>query len=223
MRSRSSVLSHILGSNPGVCGYSEQSVSHRDRASLIKMRYKLSREMEYKLKNKYLLDKILHDDYFISDKIFKIAKPKIIFLLREPESTIKSIIHMGYITGIDWYKDPVQAMDYYCARLSGMEEYSRKARGKYYFVESNDLVDKAESVLDGLTKWLDLPERLSRKYSIFRHTGKPRHGDPSENIKSGVLQKTKDYPDILIPDEILQRGLLSYKKCRDTLQSGRVI
>ena len=96
MRSRSSVLSHILGSNPDVCGYAELHVPYRSRRALFTMRLMLSNDLKCKLTNKYLLDKILHDRFFVADKIFTIAKPKVIFLLRDPESTFKSIIDMDF-------------------------------------------------------------------------------------------------------------------------------
>jgi hypothetical protein len=185
--------------------------------SLIKMRNKLSNDLKCKLNDKYLLDQILIDRLFVSDKVFAIAKPKAIFLLREPESTIKSIMNMGYLSGKKWYKNPVKAMDYYRSRLLRLEEYSKKLAGNYFFIESDTLVDNTENVLHGLTRWLNLHEPLDKRYSIFRNTGKPGHGDPSDNIKSGILKKTNGYPDIKIPPEVLQRGDSSYKKCKDSL------
>ena len=125
MRSRSSVLAHILGSNPDICGYRELQFSYRSRLSLMKMRAVIYSDLECPLNNKFLLDKFLHN-YSISSRVIESAKPKFIFLLRYPESTIKSIINMGHETGIEWYKDPIQAMDYYCSRLSGLEEFSKQ-------------------------------------------------------------------------------------------------
>jgi len=220
MRSRSSVLSHILGSNLDICGYSELQLSYTGHMSLIKMRFLLFNDLKCKLNNKYLLDKILGDYLLFSNKVFEIAKPKVIFLLREPESTIKSIINMGYITDIEWYKDPLKVMDYYCSRLLSLEEYSKKVAGNYFFIESDDLLDNTEYILDCLTKWLNLSEPLDKRYSIFHNTGKPGYGDPSDHIKSGMLEKTKGYPVIKIPLEVLKRGEYSYKKCKDSLLSG---
>jgi hypothetical protein len=217
MRSRSSALAHVLGSNPDICGYRELHLCYLGRKSLIKMRSKLFNEFEYRLKDKYLLDKILHNDILFSNKAFEITRPKVIFLLRKPEGAIKSIINMGHIIGAERYKDPVKAMDYYCSRLLRLEEYSRMMAGSYFFIESDELVDNTEYVLERLTRWLNLSKPLDKRYSIFRYSGKPRHGDASENMKSGVLKKTKGHPDIEIPLHILQRGESSYIKCRDSL------
>ena len=46
MRSRSSVLSHILGSNSQICGYSELQIPYIDKASIEKMRSLLSAEQK---------------------------------------------------------------------------------------------------------------------------------------------------------------------------------
>ncbi|MFA5321310.1 MAG: hypothetical protein WC373_01445 [Smithella sp.] len=188
--------------------------------SLIKMRILLFNDLRCKLDDKYLLDKLLHDELFISNKILEIEKPKFIFLLREPESTIKSIINMVSSGNVEWRADHVKAVDYYCSRLLSLEKYARKTAGNYFFLESDDLVDNTEYVLESLTRWLGLNDLLDKKYSIFRNTGKRGYGDPSHQIKSGILEKTKDYPDINIPSEVLQRGEYSYKKCRDSLLKG---
>ena len=127
---------------------------------------------------------------------------------------------MGYITGNEWYKDPKKAMNYYCHRLSFLEEYAKKIGEGYFFIESNDLVDKTDYVLDSLSKWLNLIEPLDKNYTNFRNTAKPSTGDPSHNIKSGIIRKTKGHPDINVPRDILQKGESAYIKCKDILLRG---
>jgi hypothetical protein len=46
-----------------------------------------------------------------------------IFLLREPEGTIKSIINMGNLIGNQDYKNPKWALNYYRDRLKTIEGY----------------------------------------------------------------------------------------------------
>jgi len=221
MRSRSSVLSHILGSHDKICGYSELHCSYQNSISLLKMRSKISEELQCKIKNKYLLDKLLHNELLFSEKVFKKAKPKIIFLLREPESTIKSIMNMGHITGIDWYKDPEKATDYYCSRLLKLEEYSKQIDDSF-FIDSNDLVEDTENLLNTLSNWLHLEKPLEKEYSIFSHTGEAGYGDPSQNIKSGIVKKTEGHPDIEIPLDILQKAISHYIACKDTLMNSSI-
>ena len=222
MRSRSSVLSHILGSHHKICGYSELHHSYYNSISLLKMRSRISEELQCKIKNKYLLDKLLHNKLVFSEELLRRVRPKIIFLLREPESTIKSIMNMGQITNIEWYKDPEKAMEYYCSRLSKLENYSKKMNGNYFFIDSDDLVEDTENILNTLSNWLNLEEPLKKKYSIFPHTGEAGYGDPSQNIRSGIIKKTESHSDIEIPLDILQKSTSCYNRCRHSLIQGSV-
>ena len=222
MRSRSSVLSHVLGTNPGICGYSELHLHYKDQQSVDKLHELLFEELKCDFTNKYLLDKILSNNIF-SDEVLNITKPKVVFLLREPESTIKSIINMGYITGIEWYKDPEKAAAYYCERLDRMEKLSKKAVGGYLFIESDDLVDNTGPSLERITKWLNLKKPLSKEYDCFNNTGKPSFGDPSERIKSGVLERTEGYPNIDIPLDVLKKCKRAYEDCKRALVNNKPV
>lgn len=219
MRSRSSVLSHILGNNPEVYGYKELHISYKGRISLINMQIELKKELKSKLRNNYLFDKILHN-WPISDEVLNNAQPKIIFLLREPEETIKSIINMGVKTGIDRYKVPEEVTEYYCKRLRKMEQLSYRVGKGYLFIESTDLIKNSEATLIQITEWLSLKEPLTTTYSTFNDTGVLGYGDPLENIKSGVLKATKSYPSIIVPEHLLQKAEDSYKKCKATLSKN---
>ncbi|WP_417857390.1 hypothetical protein [Xanthomarina gelatinilytica] len=216
MRSRSTVLSHILGNNSEVCGYKELHFSYKDRLSLINMQIALKKDLKCRLRNNYLLDKILHNST-ISDEILNKAQPKIIFLLRIPEETIKSIMNMGLKTGVDWYKDPVQVTNYYCKRLGQMERLAHRVSKRYIFIESNDLIENSNEILQHITNWLNLKEPLKSTYTIFKDTGVMGFGDPLENIKSGVLQPTDSYPNIHVPEPLLSKANEAYDACKGTL------
>lgn len=218
MRSRSSVLSHIIGTNLDIYGYSELHRSYLNQIDLFNMRVDLFKELKpHKHNCQYFFDKILGNWAIISNKLFRSIKPKVIFLIREPESTFKSIVNMGHIVDIDWYKSPVKILDYYCSRLDYLEKYAESIQGKYFFIESDDLINNTGNILSDLSKWLNLKEPLKREYSIFQNTGKPGFGDPSNNIKSGKIEKTKEHVDISIPHDILEKGELAYERCKASL------
>jgi len=184
------------------------------------MKNDLYNDLKCNFRDKYLLDKILHNELKISKEVFETVTPKVIFLLRDPESTIKSIINMGYITGINWYKNPIQALDYYCSRLSHLARYAESFNGDGFFLESDELLDNTDHVLKELTEWLDLNKPLTSHYKKFNNTGKPGYGDPSENILTGKLIKTKKYPDIEIPFDILEVARSSYADCKASLNTN---
>ena len=98
-----------------------------------------------------------------------------------------------------------------------LENFSQQVKGNYYFIESDDLINNTDIVLDSLTDWLNLKTPLNKNYSLFENTGKPTYGDPSVNIKSGVLEKTKGHPDIVVPQHILQQGKIKYDQCKKIL------
>lgn len=223
MRSRSSVLSHVLGSNNAILGYSELHGSYRSHTDLMKMKLSLYKEFNCDLNDKFYFDKLLHNSNIISNKLFKDIQPKTIFLIRDAQSSIKSMINMGFITGVKWYKSPQKAMNYYCKRLAFLNRLSKKIKGQYFFIESNDLVDKTDIVLSNLTAFLNLTEPLTNRYFIFNNTGQSGYGDPSNNIEMGVIKKTEGYDDIEIPKHILEKAEIAYDQCVKTLKEHSIL
>lgn len=216
MRSRSSLLSHLLGSNPGICGYSELHQNYIGRASLFALRAALGQEQKCSLENKYLLDKLLFSRH-VSDAIFELSKPKVILLLREPRDSIRSLLKMGRSTSIDWHRDPEAVSSYYNASMVWLQGYAERLRGNYFFIESDSLIERTQCVLRQLTKWLGLEEALTENYNIFKNTGKAWHGDPSPNIRTGYVKKTSKHSDMELPEALLEQAELSYLICKDRL------
>lgn len=217
MRSRSSVLSHILGSNPQICGYSELQMRYFDMSSLDLMEEKIQLNGLCKRNIGFYFDKILHNNLGISNDVISNQDCHFIIMMRNPSETISSIYRMGAITDVEWYTDMEKVLEYYCERLLEMENYSHKLKGRYFFIESNDLINKTQTVLDGLTFWLQLKKKLKKKYKIFNHTGKPGYGDPSENIKKGILQKTSYNEMVEISPEISTKAQISYDRCKSIM------
>jgi hypothetical protein len=219
MRSRSSVLCHILGNNPEICGYKELHQSYKGNLSLINMQIELVKDLSCKLNNKYLLDKMLNN-FTISDNVLNKVQPKILFLLREPEDSIKSIINMGFKTGVERYKDPKKVTEYYCKRMHNMEMLSYNAGDGNLFIESNDLLENTNVTLKKISDWLNLKEPLKTTYTTFKDTGVMGYGDPLENIKSGVLKATSGYSNIIIPEHLLKKANETYENCKATLKNN---
>ncbi len=218
MRSRSSVLSHIIGSNSNVCGYSELHRSYLNKFDLLKTRLDLFNDLPNNgQRSELFFDKILHNKYALSNKLIIDTKPLVVILLREPEATIKSIINMCKIVKSDDYMTPEKALEHYCDRLIYLENYAKKNTGNYYFIESDDLISDTDLVLSRLTMWLKIKEPLMKEYTTFENTGKPGHGDPSNKIKTGVIVKTKGYDDIIISEQVLLKATHVYEQCKSSL------
>jgi len=216
MRSRSSLLSHILGSNEQICGYSELHYSYPKKSSLVKMHVELYQDLQCDFDNKYMLDKLLHNSMLLSDEVIEHTDAKLIFLLREPESTLKSIINMGDLTGESGYKNQQIAFEYYCGRLNRLLEYA-KQNNNVFFVDSDELVKQPEGILAELSTWLGLEQALTPNYSIFNRTGATGAGDPSTNIKEGKIIKTSKHENIELDQALLSEATTVYNACKDYL------
>ena len=219
MRSRSSLLSHILGSNEEICGYSELSVSYKSFFSLIDQKIALHQDGLHFDSSKILFDKLLHRFYdFKSCTELDKASSNVIIMLRQPEATIKSIVTMGRRDGNKRYSDVNYACDYYSQRLSSLVSFSKKLN-KFVYLNSDDIVNETERTLLHLSKVLNLKSPLSKEYSSFNKTGKEKSGDTSENIKIGKVIKTRENNEVLVPDSVIEKLNGKYLEATDLMKS----
>lgn len=217
MRSRSSVMSHVLGSNPEIVGYGELLRSYNSSIDLLKMRVNLNEDTNKKVCNQFLYDKLLHTSHKVANKYLYDKDFKFIFLLREPESTVKSTLNMGIKRNIPEYQSEEFVFNYYIERLKALEEYAKILEGRFFFIESDELVDDTDQTLQDLTSWLGLNTPLSKEYKTFNKTGIPGHGDPLEHIHSGILKRTKPHEINLSPN-LLKNAQEAYHHCLSVLQ-----
>jgi hypothetical protein len=136
-------------------------------------------------------------------------------MLRSPENVIKSIIHMGknLVKG-KWYAEPREVVNYYSQRLESMAGYAMLINKNGLLINSEKLINDTDYVLDSLTNWLGLSQKLESNYSIFKKTGMPGVGDSSDKIKAGkIVKKKMNYDDIHISPDMLKQAKESYEKC----------
>ncbi|WP_420554956.1 hypothetical protein [Neptuniibacter marinus] len=210
MRARSSVLSHVLGNNNEIAGYYEQHLDHKDKFFNIKVKANLLLEGNFPPENTYIYDKVLHDRF--DPRSFK--EYKVIVLIRDPRATLKSILSMGSINNSIWQDDPYRAFAYYCQRLQSITDIVGKNNFDIFFIESDDLVDKTDDILDGISAFLELDYPLSSHYKSFGKTGGV-YGDPSDNIKLGSIVKTEINTAEVVPDELVEIAKYYYERCKN--------
>jgi hypothetical protein len=208
MRSRSSVLSHILGSNGEISGYYEQHLNHNDPLFDIKIKANLILDQDLSFDHTYLYDKVLHERFDPLD----LKGYKVIVLIRNPNETLKSIISME--GDIFWEGDYYRAFAYYCQRLQSIIDMVLSVDSDILFIDADDLVNNSSAVLNKMTLFLGLKDHLSHHYQSFEKTGKPIYGDPSDNIKSGSIIKTEVNSKAIIPDELLAIAQDYYDRCQ---------
>lgn len=216
MRAFTTLAGHILGSHPQINGYYEMHISYEDASALDKQLDVFLESDVLKENSRYLFDKLLHNDYLLKPEQFGLANIKILISLLEPEHTIKSIVNLFAQKEIeDLYALPVEAANYYIARVQALADFSRTADQPYYYFDAEMFQRAPEALLPRLSGWLELDSPLSERYQIFSHTGKARKGDTSERIHSGRIDRTPvAYSHIAIPEDVLREAREVYRECR---------
>ncbi len=224
MRSYSTVLSHILGSNPEISGYLEMHQGYKNYIDFMKLKIKIGLYVDKKIKGPFLLDKILHNRYTLSPEILKRKNVRVIFMLRNPKDTIHSILGLGTKgRENEWYGTPKKVFEYYYNRIKAIKSFASKYQGEALFIDSELFKKDPNTVLKLLTSWLRLSYPLSNNYQIFKYTGIPGYGDSSLNIMKGkfdVRVKKSIYIKHILETEKIKKKECEYEyyKCKDFLE-----
>ncbi len=215
MRSYSSLLCHILGSHGEISGHAEMMQPYSRTVDLLRLRYRVHRETDRPLDGRFILDKILHNRLAISQKILDLRRVALVFLLRRPDDTLKSIINMGRtLTRVEWYLDQEKVLAYYRDRLDRMVELAQTGTARRVFLESERILDDTSCVLHHLSRWLGLASDLQEPYMIFESTGRPGRGDPSQRIREGRVIRRRDSHDHIVLDvDVVGKARVSYEAC----------
>lgn len=190
MRSGSSLLEHILSSNPEIFGAGEQSRIYTTNLDLKKGELFIRRINHTLFKPcRYITDQILHKKYTPNLDLIRSNAIKIVFLIRNPKETISSIEKLGGPYSI-YEKNEFSSSEYYTNRLEYLVNLSNLIpKGNQIFITYEELVSKTENTLKELTTFLELKTELKKEYNIKQTTG--NSGDTSKNIKEGTIINTK--------------------------------
>ncbi len=214
MRSTSTLLCHILSSHEKICGHRELHSSYSGSFDILKTKSRLIMEKDSYDKSDYLLDKLLHNKLEINEDLFK-APPKYIFLLRNPERTMSSMIKMHLKDG-NKEKNINTLVDYYVNRVKFISEQWNVLNGEKIYISSEDLTNKPDETLSKISNFLTLNTPISQNYSTYVDTGKGGIGDQSNNIKKGVILKST--PEDEYSRELLNK--LDMEKVRKAYQDA---
>lgn len=219
MRSGSSLLTHILNTNPEVLGFGETFTQYSSEKDF----YQLMAEVHFTLRQfrvseTYLLDKILHDrihghGLINNSDILKSDKTFVIFLIREPESSLASMIKL--MQNLNQEK----ALDYYTGRLLSLENYAKLIDNKdrCFLLTYDQLCHQTESVLKRLQEFLNVQHAFSEQYQILRTTGRKYVGDSSSKIQAGKIMKKNKTPDIHLLPHVIEKATKAFNQCYASL------
>lgn len=219
MRSGSTLLMHILNSNPGIEAVGENYLSYtsnKDLENLISNVCYTNRVLS--LKNKIFVDKILHNKLKISKNIINCRKNIKLFILRRPEGVIDSMWRgKGKFPNTESIDESVK---YYITRTEQIIRYIESSSSEdATFVTYDELTSDADLTLRRLTEFLELDEPLTPTYSTHWHTGSGGIGDPGDKIKLGSIVRNEREIQVDIPKIDRCRACFStaLAKCKSRL------
>jgi hypothetical protein len=213
MRSGSSLLVHLLASSPHILGFGEAHERHESLSDFSRVAWKILRSFgRVWPRERYFLDKVLHAKYGLSAELLRWSGTRTILLVRQPESTLPSIMKLG----LPRFSTESAATDYYVERLAAVESLAGELGPKRCaFVTYEQLVSETEAALRSLTTFLELPEPLKEEYDLLWSTGRFGLGDPSEKIRAGRIMRTESRPATNFGEAYLSRAAEAYRRCVD--------
>src|SRR5881397_3756704 len=123
MRSGSTLLLHILLTNPELIGCGERNALYRSSEDLDKLEIaaRISQRAPFR-RVRYAVDQINHDRLTPSLELLRDERVRCIFLMREPIATIQSIVNLTRTFYDPWTAQ--RAVDYYSERLQTLAHYA---------------------------------------------------------------------------------------------------
>jgi hypothetical protein len=223
MRCYSSLLCHILNSNPEVAGYVETHNVYAGRADLWRLKRRVFWGTDADIGGRYVLDKILHNSCRVNPVLLRRDDVFVIFMLREPRRTIQSTVAMARkLNPDDWKADAGKVTQAYIRRVKKLRILAYQELRHAIFVDAQRLVDESSGVLGELTTFLSLQEPLTEQYQTSRLTGMQLFGDPGKYINAGsIVRKREDYSEIKLSDEELEPAFDAYASALEALNTLR--
>ncbi len=208
MRCGSSLMVHILTSNPEIAGYGETHFSYCTASDLEKLPTNVYFNLRRFRPVRLVLDKILHDEYIVKDEILSAECCTFPIMAREALPSVSSMVTT--LPGRFLKSNPVAeellplAADYYRSRLDTLCRYAEilSRQGKCWYFTYDDLIDRTARVFRMLEQSLELRHPLREHYAIGPTTGIHGYGDPSVNIKRGYIDRSIVRTSLTMPDKL---------------------
>lgn len=222
MRSGSTLLTHILCSNPDIVGFGETHICYdkKDRFNqLICHNYWGLRK--FRIQEKYVIDKIVHKRLLPDPELLKDVDAHYIFLTRNAEQSLGSIVrHFSNY-------DAAKALDYWNNKMDELEHLCEilAPRKRSIYLTYESLTSEPDRVLKELTRCLDLDVPLEKTYRTNKYTGRRIIGDSTRRIMAGqILQGGEDAKTTALDGDIdeisLHESAGRLKRCRTKLSGA---
>ena len=222
MRSGSSLLAHILNTDPAIVGYGENHLAYQSEKDLDRVVAKVMRTMKLRdIRESFVVDKVLHNHLRISQQMLDSGYCRLIYLLREPKATLDSMLRMvQHVRGFHW-DDYSRASSYYIQRLHSIACLASHSMFDHQsiFITHKQLIHSSQAVFGAIEKFLRLPTPLCEEYDVLPTTGRPCLGDPTDRIKAACILRDKPVAQNSphVPREIMHECEMSFRAVSDVL------
>ncbi|EKV00572.1 hypothetical protein Lepto7375DRAFT_2694 [Leptolyngbya sp. PCC 7375] len=223
MRSGSSLLTHLLTTNPEVIGYGETHTNYADAddfKGLLKKVYwqaqdfrNLGDVQNLRMNHRYVMDKVLHNKKFLNHDWLQSEQVYAIFLLREPERSLASIADLKS----HWNQQ--DTIEYYAERMAMLVDYARLIKNpeRMLVVTYEQLLDNTPKVLTTLQDFLHTQAPFTEEYKVLKTTGMKGVGDPKGKIKAGKIVRSQRQLTQSFPTELVERAKQIHHDCQAAL------
>jgi hypothetical protein len=217
MRSGSTLLLHLLLTNPEVSALGERGAVYTSRADLARLAIasRLARRSPFR-RLRYVADQVNHNQLTPNSRLLQDPRVRILFLLRRPELTIASIVEL-YRAHYRQAWSLSQAVDYYVERLGVLMELGESLASPVCaaLIPYEALTDLPQETLEALRRFLGLRQGFTQTYATYAFTGK--HGDPGPNIAAGRIIHKAPTTQVHLDVSELARATRAYDQCRSAL------
>jgi Sulfotransferase domain len=217
MRSGSTLLLHLLMTNPEVSALGERGAVYTSRADLARLAIasRIARRSPFR-RLRYVADQVNHNRLTPDNRLLQDPRVRILFLLRRPERTIASILEL-YRTHYRQVWSPSQAIDYYVERLGALMELGESLASPICtaLIHYETLIDLPQQTLEALRLFLGLQQGFTQTYTTYPFTRK--HGDPGPNIVAGRIIYGAPTTRVDLNGSELERAIRAYDRCRSAL------
>jgi hypothetical protein len=217
MRSGSTLLLHLLMTNPEVSAMGERGAVYASRADLARLALATRWAHRSPFRHlRYAADQVNHNQLTPNFSLLKDPRVRVLFLLRRPELTLASILEL-YRAHYQQPWSASRAVDYYTERLGALMKLgdSMPSPKGAALICYETLMESPAGTLEALRSFLGLRQGFSQTYDTYSFTG--THGDPGPSIASGRIIRKEPAAHIDLSVSELERATQAYVQCSGAL------
>jgi Sulfotransferase domain len=217
MRSGSTLLLHLLLTNPQIAACGERNARYDSVADLAHLALTARLTLRWPLRPlRYVADQVNHNGFTPNPALLLSRRVRVLFVLREPRSAIASLLELSRIH-YEQAWSAAQAVEYFVTRMEGLADLGGPLRDpkRAALVRYEALISQPQRVLEALRQFLNLPVGFSASYATHDFTGK--RGDPGPKISAGRILAPSNAPAVELEAPELARLVAASARCHAAL------